>query len=243
METIRKIALSLRHADLPFVLPDDYVASLEGPQLVHWVSSNSDYEERLAVCSQATLPAATQQGMTFPVVLESFPTGGNVSDRRFLLETFAMFALGQEELHPPPAAPAIIQLDVKEEYDSQYFMPYVPGFLVSGGDLVLFSVTAAAGEDAVPASGEEQARAVIAKTCEVLEGFGCSFDDVVMIWDKVVNLDQNEEAVLFTRSRMGLHRPIAESVLEVDSLGSDAVGTPLLLKYIVVAQVPRTAVL
>ena len=56
-------------------------------------------------------------------------------------------------------------------------------------------------------------------------------------------LDEIEDSVLTTRAKLGLRRPLAESVLEVDAaldpnpLGAD--GRPVALEYIVLAQVPR----
>eukprot|EP00593_Proboscia_inermis_P004104 CAMPEP_0171302438 /NCGR_PEP_ID=MMETSP0816-20121228/11812_1 /TAXON_ID=420281 /ORGANISM="Proboscia inermis, Strain CCAP1064/1" /LENGTH=82 /DNA_ID=CAMNT_0011780887 /DNA_START=30 /DNA_END=274 /DNA_ORIENTATION=+ len=63
-----------------------------------------------------------------------------------------------------------------------------------------------------------------------------------MMWDRVEDLDKHERAVLMTRSDMGLERPLAESVLEVntaDRNGVDAADVPLWIEFVVVAQIPQ----
>mmetsp|Transcript_96239 Transcript_96239/g.311990 ORF Transcript_96239/g.311990 Transcript_96239/m.311990 type:complete len:323 (-) Transcript_96239:123-1091(-) len=242
IQTIRKIGNSVADANLPFPFSGsmDFCRS---PQLLHWISDNGDgFAKNASTCADVTTEACMEEGMDNASVLATIQTGDNVSDRRFLLETFAIFGM-EGESDRQQSKGSTLQIDIKAEFDPKYFMPYVPAYVVSGpSDLALFSVTAASGETTGPMSGSEQVEAVIGKLLQVLNGLGATFEDVVLCWNRVSHLDEDEEAVLMTRSRMGLHRPLAESVLEVvesDSNGLATDGTPLQLEYIIVAQVPR----
>lgn len=60
-------------------------------------------------------------------------------------------------------------------------------------------------------------------------------------WARVPFLNEDEEAVLMTRSQKGLTRPLAESVLGLasnDQLGEAHPGVPWRLEYVVLAQIP-----
>lgn len=211
------------------------------PQLVHWVSENGDgFESNSRTVAEVSPDLFSTHGMRGAMTLGAFATGGNVSDRRFLLETFGMAAMVG---HPLGAKRQTVRIDIEDEYDEKYFMPYVPAYLVQGlGDLVVFSLTAATGELSAPMSGVAQVETLLAKLPQVLGEVGASFDDVVLCWNRVADLDANEEAVLMTRSRLGFTRPLAESVLEVtesDPVGCAPDGTPLVIEYIVAAWVPR----
>lgn len=61
-------------------------------------------------------------------------------------------------------------------------------------------------------------------------------------WARVPFLNEDEEAVLMTRSQKGLTRPLAESVLGLasnDQLGEAHPGVPWRLEYVVLAQIPK----
>ena len=99
---------------------------------------------------------------------------------------------------------------------------------VWGGDARIFAIPA-------------QVDAALTKLCDVLGELGARFDDVVLLWNRVADLDADEDAVLMTRSRRGLRRPLAEAVLELaasDPNGAAPDGTPVALEYICVAQMP-----
>ena len=79
----------------------------------------------------------------------------------------------------------------------------------------------------------------------VLNKVDATFDNVVMIWDRVKDLDKNERSVLMTRCEiMGWHRPLAESVLEINDVNDTIQGIDertdqqLYIELIVVAQLP-----
>lgn len=258
LETIRKIGANVGdHHELPFAWPSTWGTAADGgrvppppylrnPLLLHWVSNGGDgFAANRAVVDRVQARVLPELGMRAPTQLGAFETAGNVSDRRFLLETFAAFGLegadGGEGLAAGKGS--TVQLDIKAEFDKSYFMPYVAAYCVSGPrDLVLFKVTAASGERTAPADGRGQVERLLEKLQAVLRALGATFDDVVLAWNRVADLDANEEAVLMTRSRLGLNRPLAESVLEVADGDPNAPapdGTPVLVEYIVAAQVPR----
>ena len=61
-------------------------------------------------------------------------------------------------------------------------------------------------------------------------------------WARVPFLNEDEEAVLMTRSQKGLTRPLAESVLGLasnDQLGEAHPGVPWRLEYVVLAQISK----
>lgn len=170
-----------------------------------------------------------------------------VSDRRFLLETFAMHCLPGSTSRASDSH--ITRVDLTSQFDSvspdgstytvgekQYFMPYVPGYVTSGpGELALFSITA----DDAGADGAAQVRLVVAKLQRVLAALGLTFDDVVVLWNRCARLDEIEEDVLMTRSRnFDLPRPLVEAVLEVVETDPNPDGAAI--EYIVVAKLPRS---
>jgi len=258
VRTIRKIADAVtsyeEEGDLPFTrqpaIKTKGFRGIEAPKILNWISGSPDskthpcgaetFEKRLAIVRRESEQACQQAGMDKFQNMGCFETGGNVSDRRFMLETFAMFGI-EDAVHPADSPPTTVQIDMKDIYDPKYFMPYVPGYVVSGGSLALFSITAADGDEEVPTSGEQQVAIVIRKTLQVLARLGASFDDVVLLWNRATHLDEDEESILMMRSRLGLNRPLAESVLEIgrhDSNGIGQNGAPLRLEYIVLAQIP-----
>ncbi|CAE8733305.1 unnamed protein product [Polarella glacialis] len=215
IETIRKIGDAVQdHCDeIPF-----NIASMDWrkkPQVLQWVSNNGNgFAANAKVCGEATAQALAVHGMEDADMLGTFEVGDNVSDRRFLLETFAMFGLEGNSLGPERKS---IRIDLKDEFDAQFFMPYVPGYLIAGeADLAVFSLTAASGEESVPRDGSQQVELLLEKLLEVLADLGASFEDVTLTWNRVADLSADEEAVLMTRSKKGLHRPLAESVLGRD---------------------------
>lgn len=240
VETIHKIARNAARATLPFKFSGS-MDFMRRPEILHWVSNRGEgFANNAAVVAETTPKALAKEGMDDANLLATFETGGNVSDRRFLLETFAMFGMDAEnDLDQEQATQ--VRVEITEEFDPQYFMPYVAAYVVSGpADLALFSVTAAS--ENTPGNGAGQVVAVLDKLQQVLKSLGSGFDDTILCWNRVAELDENEEAVLMTRSRMGLAKPLAESVLEVaasDPNGTSPDGIPLLLEYIVVAQIPR----
>ena len=276
LTTVRKIGASVGdHAsELPFAWPPAWGAAagvgapgapapppyLRSPLLLHWVSNRgAGFEANRAELDRVAEGILRELGMDAPTVLGTYETGGNVSDRRFLLETFAAFGLdgaGREAGGAPAGGGGdgggggggggggySVRIDIKAEFDPGVFMPYVAAYAVSGPcDLALFSVTAASGEDTAPLGGQAQVERLLEKLEAVLAALGASFDDVVLAWNRVAELDRNEEAVLLTRARKGLHRPLAESVLEVaggDPLPRARDGAPVLVEYLVAAAVPR----
>jgi hypothetical protein len=135
-------------------------------------------------------------------------------------------------------------LDIKAEFDAKYFMPYAAGYCVSGpSDLVLFRIDGSSDDGmTAPSDGKAQVEALISKLTRVMTELGGSFEDVVLAWNRVEDLDTHEEAILMTRGKLGLTRPLSESVLEIaapDSNGTALDGVPIIVEYIVVAQVPR----
>ena len=187
-----------------------------------------------------------EAGLSRDQCLGLFEVGGNVSDRRFLIETFAMHCLPPSWTSDSHPESHITRIDL--EFDAvspdgstytvggkEYFMPYVPGYVTSGpGELALFSLTAAD----VGADGAAQVRLVVEKLQRVLSELGLTFEDVVLLWNRCAKLDEIEEAVLMTRSRdFGLTRPLAEAVLEVVETDPNPDGAAL--EYIVVAKLPR----
>ena len=275
LTTIRKIGANVGdHAsELPFAWPAAWgIAAgakapgapapppyLRSPLLLHWVSNRgAGFEANRAELDRTAAGVLQELGMDAPTALGTYETGGNVSDRRFLLETFAAFGLegvsGGEAGDVPASGDGdgggrgvvggscSVRIDIKAEFDPCVFMPYVAAYAVSGTcDLALFSVTAASGEETAPLGGQAQVEQLLEKLEAVLGTLGASFDDVVLAWNRVANLDQNEEAVLMTRARKGLYRPLAESVLEIaDSDPNERArdGTPVLIEYIVAAAVP-----
>ncbi|CAE7267571.1 unnamed protein product [Symbiodinium natans] len=240
--TIRKIGEAVR--DYSDELPFDVESTqwLRSPQILHWVSGNGDgFEANRRVVEEWGPAASKDLGMDQVATLGVVEVGDNVSDRRFLLETFGMFAL--EGIDGGSMPGRSLRIDIKKEFDPKYFMPYVPGYLVYGqGDLALFTIRAAP-EDArmtVPSDGAGQASMLCDELVKVLHGLGGSFDDVIVGWARVPFLNEDEEAVLMTRSKKGLQRPLAESVLGLaasDQLGNAHDGAPWRLEYVIVAQI------
>ena len=252
--TIRSVADALADNELPFPFDrgriDEFCHSV---QLLHWVSNRgAGFEANALVTADVTKSACREHGMNEATVLATFETGGNVSDRRFLIETFGLFGL--EGVPHGPAATSV-RIDLKSQFDGvdettsmytvgadRHFMPYVPGYVVTGpADLAVFTLTAASGEQSAPEDGAQQVELVIEKLCHVLEALGATFDDVVMLWNRCAELDKIEDAVLMSRAEKGLTRPLAESVLEIvesDPNPRAPDGTALAIEYIVVAQVP-----
>ena len=215
----------------------------------------------------AAYPAAlNENGFTNATEVGAFETGRNVTDRRFLLETFAAFGLSGSEFKPKNTTTRIAgstRLDIPQDYDAKarkLFMPYVAGYCLTRGDrdLALFSVSASSNSTAtIPADAGGQVRYLLYNAAATLRDLGASFDDVVVVWDRVEDLDTNEDAVLLGRESAaracsgvgagllaeGLRRPLAESLLEIapagDGLGAAADGTPVIVEYLVVASVPR----
>ena len=278
LTTIRKIGANVGdHAsELPFAWPPAWGTAagakapgapppppyLRTPLILHWVSNRgAGFEANRAELDRTAAGVLRELGMDAPTGLGTYETGGNVSDRRFLLETFAAFGLdgacGGEAGDAPlsghedgvggwswgGSGSCSVRIDIKAEFDPSVFMPYVAAYAVSGPcDLALFSVTAASGEDTAPLGGQAQVEQLLEKLGAVLKALGSSFDDVVLTWNRVADLDRNEEAVLMTRARKGLDRPLAESVLEIaesDPNERARDGTPVLVEYIVAAAVPR----
>eukprot|EP00931_Biecheleriopsis_adriatica_P079445 TRINITY_DN52847_c0_g1_i1.p1 TRINITY_DN52847_c0_g1~~TRINITY_DN52847_c0_g1_i1.p1 ORF type:complete len:317 (+),score=39.75 TRINITY_DN52847_c0_g1_i1:54-1004(+) len=242
IETIGKIGRAVQSYsdELPFKLSTD-MSWCRNPQLLHWISQNGDgFVVNEQICTEVTPLALAKQGMDEAEILGNFMVGDNVSDRRFLLETFAMFGLDGHDLGPVARS---IRIDIKDEFDPKYFMPYVPGYIVAGpADLAVFSLTAASNEQSAPQDGAQQMEVLLDKLQELLGTLGASFDDVIVTWNRVSDLNTDEEAVLMTRSRKGLTRPVAEAVLGLagdDRLGAAPDGVPLAIEYIVAAQLPR----
>mmetsp|Transcript_7069 Transcript_7069/g.8767 ORF Transcript_7069/g.8767 Transcript_7069/m.8767 type:complete len:352 (-) Transcript_7069:5-1060(-) len=262
--TIRKIAETVQaynnEGGLPFELPKQATGAkeksfrgIESPFLLNWIANIEesknypcgalDFASRLEVVKDITPKSCEEFEMNQFSVLANYETGGNVSDRRFQLETFAMFGI-EEGVHPENKPHTFVQLDMKDIFDPQYFMPYVPGYAVSGGDIAIFTINASSTSDnrSVEWHRFEQVKAANENMMVVLKELGATFDDVIMMWDRVEDLDKHERAVLMTRSDMGLERPLAESVLEVntaDRNGVDAADVPLWIELVVVAQIPQ----
>ena len=243
MTTIHKIgrAVASYAQDLPFDVGTEWLRS---PQILHWVSGNGKgYEANYDVVNGLGPSVSAELGMDQCETLGVVEVGDNVSDRRFLLETFGMFPL--QDAGKASTEGRCLRIDIKDEFDSKYFMPYVPAYLVYGqADLVLFTLRAAAGDagSAVPDDGAAQVSMLFDELLTVLEVLEGSFRNVVLGWARVPFLNEDEEAVLMTRSQKGLHRPLAESVLGLassDRLGDARPGVPWRLEYIVLAQIPR----
>ncbi|EOD37936.1 hypothetical protein EMIHUDRAFT_423164 [Emiliania huxleyi CCMP1516] len=255
LKTVRDILDALGDAELPFHLDGGCIErSRRHAQLLHWVSNRGQgFAANARVTADISRAACKELGMGLATTLATFETSGNVSDRRFLIETFAMFGLEGAELGQTAETvrvDLVSQFDAVDEESSIYsvggqrhFMPYVPAYAVCGpADLALFSLSAASGERSAPRSGEEQVHLAIDKLLRVLSTLGATFDGVALLWNRVADLDAHEEAVLMSRARRGLTRPLAEAVLEVadaDPNSHAPDGTPLAIEYIVVAQVPR----
>ena len=251
--TIHRIAIAATAANAPIKLKKNS-PFFKQPLTIHWVSGNGlGHSSNIQTVEQVAPQAWADEGMTDEKTLAIYRTGGNVSDRRFLLESFAMFGLTDCE---PGDTKACTRIELWDEFDSvdgdiynvkgkTYFMPYVPGYLISGpADLALFSIAAGtnATDQAVPA--EEQINATVQQLLQALRSMNCEFTDVALLWNRCMNLDQNENAILTARSKLGLRHPLAESVIEVDALndpnptGPD--GKPVALEYIALAQIPRS---
>eukprot|EP00933_Yihiella_yeosuensis_P074636 TRINITY_DN83610_c0_g1_i1.p1 TRINITY_DN83610_c0_g1~~TRINITY_DN83610_c0_g1_i1.p1 ORF type:complete len:325 (+),score=52.17 TRINITY_DN83610_c0_g1_i1:25-999(+) len=245
LTTIHKIGKAVRdHSEeLQFEVGTDW---LKCPHLLHWVSGNGEgYEANRHVVNEVSPAVCAELGMGQAETLGVVEVGDNVSDRRFLLETFGMFALaGQSYGRSVATTGRSLRIDIKEEFSPIYFMPYVPGYLVYGpADLAIFSLKAASDDcrSKVPTDGEAQVSMLFDKLIQVLGNLDATFEDVIVGWARVPFLDQDEEAVLMTRSKKGLHRPLAESVLGLapsDKLGQAYDGTPWRIEYVVLAQVP-----
>ncbi|MGK3762458.1 MAG: enamine deaminase RidA (YjgF/YER057c/UK114 family), partial [Bacillariaceae sp.] len=182
-------------------------------------------------------------------ILNNYETGDNVSDRRFRLETFAMFGIEEgTTCDDDEHSHTFIQLDMKDIFDPQYFMPYVPAYAVSGGNVAIFTITAASCSNSAAWSVDDhdQVKVAYENMILVLKELGATFDDVIMIWNRVEDLNKNERSVLMTRSEiMGLNRPLAESVLEVNGKNDtnnidERTGNPLWIELIVAAQIQTT---
>eukprot|EP00415_Alexandrium_ostenfeldii_P002949 UN2949 len=155
---------------------------------------------------------------------------------------------------PLGSAPTTIRIDLQSQFDSvdgavytasdkKYFLPYVPGNVVTGpAELALFSLTAAAGEQSAPCDGEAQVHTVIDKLQHTLASMGAGFDNVILLWNRCAHLDRIENAVLMSRAKKGLTRPLAEAVLEIVSSDPNPPapdGTPAAIEYVAVSHVPR----
>ena len=241
LTTIQKIGRAVAdYADaLPFDVGKGWIRS---PQILHWVSRNGHgYQANCSVVEGQGPAVCAELGMDRSDTLGIVEVGDNVSDRRFLLESFAMFALQSGR---GGAQGESLRIDIKDEFDPKYFMPYVPAYLVHGhADLALFAMRAAPADGcaAVPDDGEAQVSMLFDELVGVLRDLGSTFEDVIVGWARVPFLNEDEEAVLMTRSKKGLHRPLAESVLGLapsDDLGEARPGVPWRLEYVVVAQIP-----
>ena len=261
IEVIRKIANTVQeYGLLPFSLPlpsdsldKNYFKGIESPQLIHWISNDkedinypcgcADYQSRLQVVNDVTDKSCRDQSMNSYSVLENYETKNNVSDRRFRLETFAMF--GIEEGTSIDGEHTFVQLDMRDILNPQYFMPYVPAYAITGGELAMFRVTSNSGGKSSKSMHVDQVKLAYDNMISVLNKLDATFDNVVMIWDRVKDLDKNERSVLMTRSEiMGWHRPLAESVLEINDVNDtiqgidERTGESLYIELIVVAQLP-----
>ncbi|EOD38918.1 hypothetical protein EMIHUDRAFT_423079, partial [Emiliania huxleyi CCMP1516] len=230
LKTVRDILDALGENELPFHLDGGCIErSRRHAQLLHWVSNRGQgFAANARVTADISRAACKELGMGLATTLATFETSGNVSDRRFLIETFAMFGLEGAELGQTAET---VRVDLVSQFDA-----------VDEADLALFSLSAASGERSAPRSGEEQVHLAIDKLLRVLSTLGATFDGVALLWNRVADLDAHEEAVLMSRARRGLTRPLAEAVLEVadaDPNSHAPDGTPLAIEYIVVAQVPR----
>lgn len=122
--TIHKIGRAV--LDYSHVVPFKFgMHWLRSPYLLHWISGNGNgFASNLSVVEAAGPAIATELGMDKSHILGLVEVGDNVSDRRFLLETFGMFPLiGSDAM----GQRGHLRIDIKEEFDPQYFMPYVPG--------------------------------------------------------------------------------------------------------------------
>ncbi|OEU11670.1 hypothetical protein FRACYDRAFT_244789 [Fragilariopsis cylindrus CCMP1102] len=286
--TILKIAETVQDYNidglLPFKLPlpegnvrkSKYFRGIESPQVVNSISNNKeskdypcgslDYNSRLEVVIEAISECCRCDKdnhnhyniMSSYEILNNYETGDNVSDRRFRLETFAMFGIEEGTTcdYTQQHTHTFIQLDMKDIFDSQYFMPYVPAYAVSGGNIAIFTITAASCSNSAAAGSlavvvdddddDDQVKVAYENAISVLKELGATFDDVIMIRNRVEDLNKNERSVLMTRSEvMGLNRPLAESVLEVNGINDtnsidETTGNPLWIELIVAAQIPTT---
>jgi enamine deaminase RidA (YjgF/YER057c/UK114 family) len=276
--TILKIAETVQDYNidglLPFKLPlpsqekegnnnnNKYFKGIESPQFVNWISNNKeskdfplDYNSRLEVVNKVISESCCCDKdnhyniMDSYEILNNYETGDNVSDRRFRLETFAMFGIEEgTTCDDDEHSHTFIQLDMKDIFDPQYFMPYVPAYAVSGGNVAIFTITAASCSNSAAWSVDDhdQVKVAYENMILVLKELGATFDDVIMIWNRVEDLNKNERSVLMTRSEiMGLNRPLAESVLEVNGKNDtnnidERTGNPLWIELIVAAQIPTT---
>ena len=108
LTTIRKIGANVGdHAsELPFAWPPAWGTAagakapgapplyLRTPLILHWVSNRgAGFEANRAELDRTAAGVLRELGMDSPTGLGTYETGGNVSDRRFLLETFAAFGL------------------------------------------------------------------------------------------------------------------------------------------------------
>ena len=138
-----------------------------------------------------------------------------------------------------------VQLDMRDILDPQYFMPYVPAYAITGGELAMFRVTSNSGGKSSKSMHVDQVKLAYDNMISVLNKLDVTFDNVVMIWDRVKDLDKNELSVLMTRSEiMVFERPLAESVLEINDVNDtiqgidERTGESLYIELIVVAQLP-----
>lgn len=122
--TIHKIGRAV--LDYSQVVPFNFGMDwLRSPYLLHWISGNGNgFASNLSVVEAAGPAIATELGMDKSHILGLVEVGDNVSDRRFLLETFGMFPLIGSDA---TGQRGHLRIDIKEEFDPQYFMPYVPG--------------------------------------------------------------------------------------------------------------------
>ena len=240
--TIHKIGHSVLDYSnkLPFHLHMEWLRS---PQIIHWVSGNGNgFEANRRVVDEESPKVSAELDMDQLETLGVVEVGDNVSDRRFLLETFGMFFLNG--VSRGTGAGQNLRIDIKNEFDPKYFMPYVPGYLVYGqSDLAVFSIRAASDAKRllVPDDGARQVSMLFDELVQILESLKATFEDVIVGWARVPFLDEDEDAVLMTRSKKGLDRPLAESVLGLapfDKLGYAHDGAPWRLEYIVLAQIP-----
>ena len=120
----------------------------------------------------------------------TFETGRNVSDGRFLLETFATFGMSEAEWKQEKeiCLPSTVRLDILQDYNEEakaLFMPYVAGYCLARGDrdLALFSVSAASNamskSSSIPEGAEGQLRFLLFNAVATLRDLGAGFDDVI----------------------------------------------------------------
>jgi len=106
----------------------------EDAQFINWVSRNGGFASNAAVTDSVFAEA----GLSRDQCLGLFEVGGNVSDRRFLIETFAMHCLPPSWTSDSHITRVDLEFDALSPDGStytvggkEYFMPYVPGYVTS----------------------------------------------------------------------------------------------------------------